>query len=87
MRRNRSHLKRTIEENKDEVKKTLQRETQPGEDKESKELKSRKSRQFEKRQPQQIVDCQGKQKVEIRTRSGRLLNKPAYLKDYVSFTF
>ena len=76
LRRNRSHLRKTTE---DEVDETPQTEIHTDED--------RESNQTEERQSKQAVDCQREQKVEIRTRSGRLVNRPAYLKDYVSFVF
>jgi hypothetical protein len=78
LRRNRSHLRKTTC-TEDEVDKTPQTEIHTDED--------RESNQTEERQSKQAVDCQREQKVEIRTRSGRLVNKPAYLKDYVSFVF
>ena len=76
LRRNRSHLRKTTE---DEVDETPQTEIHTDED--------RESNQTEERQSKQAVDCQREQKVKIRTRSGRLVNRPAYLKDCVSFVF
>ncbi|CAB4043253.1 Hypothetical predicted protein, partial [Paramuricea clavata] len=78
LRRNRSHLRKTTED-EDEVDETIQTEVHTDED--------RESNQTEERQSKQAVDFQREQKVEIRTRSGRLVNRPAYLKDYVSFVF
>ena len=78
LRRNRNHLRKTTC-TEDEVDKTPQTEIHTDED--------RESNQTEERQSKQAVDCQREQKVEIRTRSGRLVNRPAYLKDYVSFVF
>ena len=78
LRRNRSHLRKTTE-NEDEADEAIQTEVHTDEEKESS--------QNEKRQSKQAVDFQREQKVEIRTRSGRLVDRPAYLKDYVSFVF
>ncbi|CAB4003660.1 Retrovirus-related Pol poly from transposon [Paramuricea clavata] len=78
LRRNRSHLRKTTED-EDEVDETHQTEIHTDE--------NRELNQTEERQSKQAVDCQREQKVEIRTRSGRLVNRPAYLKDYVSFVF
>jgi hypothetical protein len=78
LRRNRSHLRKTTED-EDKVDETPQAEIHTDED--------RESNQTEERQSKQAVDCQREQKVEIRTRSGRFVNRPAYLTDCVSFVF
>ena len=78
LRRNRSHLRKTTED-EDEADEAIQTEVHTDEEKESS--------QNEQRQSKQAVDFQREQKVEIRTRSGRLVDRPAYLKDYVSFVF
>ncbi|CAB4030600.1 Hypothetical predicted protein [Paramuricea clavata] len=62
LRRNRSHLRKTTED-EDEVDETPPTEIHTDED--------RESNQTEERQSKQAVECQREQKVEIRTRSGR----------------
>ena len=77
-RRNRSHFRKTTED-EDEADEIIQTEIHTDED--------RESSQNEEGQSKQALDFQREQKVEIRTRSGRLVNRPAYLKDYVSVVF
>ena len=69
LRGNRSHVKKTTED-EDEFNETPQTKIHTDED--------RESNQTEERQSKQAVDCQREQKVEIRTSSGRLVNRPAF---------
>ena len=73
LRRNQSNLRKTTED-EDEADETIQTEIHTDEDGESS--------QNEEGQSKQAVDFQREQKVEIRTRPGRLVDRPAYLKNY-----
>jgi hypothetical protein len=82
LRRNRSHLRKTTE---DEVSETPQTESHTDEDREPNHTgEDRESSQTEERL-NEAENCQREQKLEIRTRSGRLVSRPAYLKNYVSY--
>ena len=82
LRRNRSHLRKTTE---DEVCETPKTESHTDEDREpSHQGEDRESGQTEERQLNGAENCQREQKLETQTRSGRVVSRPAYLKDYVS---